>query len=167
MNLLNIINYLSSNGGECRMLIRLCRLPLSLLFFVMKREKTIWFDTPGDFFPSLLVKENYSLHSLREKSIIPNKSQSCCPPSFFFFPQLCPAGPEATLILCHMLCCASLSGVTLAVRRADSCCYLSRCRQNVMERCCCCCCCCRNCLILSHQLLRIIRHIYQPPGPLY
>lgn len=66
------------------MLIRLCRLSLSLSFFVMKREKTIWFDTLGDFSPSLLVKENYSLHSLREKSIIPNKSQSCCPPSFFF-----------------------------------------------------------------------------------
>lgn len=33
---------------------------------------------PGELFP-LLVKENYSLHSLREKSIIPNKSQSCCP----------------------------------------------------------------------------------------
>lgn len=52
-------------------------------FFVMKREKTIWFDTLGKFSPlSSLAKENYSLHALRGKSIIPNKSQSCCP--FFF-----------------------------------------------------------------------------------
>lgn len=59
------------------MLIRLCR----RFFFLMKREKTIWFNTLGDFFflPPLLVKENYSLHPLREKSIIPNKSLSCCP----------------------------------------------------------------------------------------
>lgn len=100
MNLLNIINYLGSNGRECRRLIRLCRLFFfSFLFFVM-REKTIWFDTPGEFSPlSGSAKENYSLHSLREKSIIPNKSQSCCP---FFW--RCGAGPSAMSILCHLLC---------------------------------------------------------------
>lgn len=66
----------------------------------MKREKTIWFDTLGEFSPlSGLAKENYSLHSLREKSIIPNKSQSCCP----FF-RRCGAGPSAMSILCHILC---------------------------------------------------------------
>lgn len=104
----------------------------------MKREKTIWFDTPGDFF-SLLVKENYSLHSLREKSIIPNKSQSCCP--------LFSAVPSGTLgdvdfmsyaLLCFFFkaCLAGPAGggVTLAawMCAADSRCYLSRCGENVM-----------------------------------
>lgn len=46
----------------------------------MKREETIWFNTLGGVFFSLhLVKQNYSLHPLREESIIPNKSPSCCP----------------------------------------------------------------------------------------
>lgn len=77
VNLLNIINYLSFSGRECKMLIRLCGL-LFFFFFGNEERKDDLVRYPGEFFP-LLVKENYSLHSLREKSIIPNKSQSCCP----------------------------------------------------------------------------------------
>lgn len=70
----------------------------------MKREKTIWFDTLGKFSPlSGFAKENYSLHALKEKSIIPNKSQSCCPFFFFFFFRRCGAAPSAMSILCHIL----------------------------------------------------------------
>lgn len=57
------------------MLIRLCR----LFFFCNEERKDDLVRYPGGLFFSLVVKENYSLHSLREKSIIPNKSQSCCP----------------------------------------------------------------------------------------
>lgn len=80
---------------------------LQTFFFLMKREKTIWFNTPGEFFSVSPGKRELFIASSKEKSIIPKNSLSCCPFLFFFFFWSSREGPQAKSIsLCHMLCFA-------------------------------------------------------------
>lgn len=73
-------------------------------FFSNEERKDDLVQYPwGVFFPPLLVKENYSLHPLREKSITPNKSPGCCPFSVVLNRTLANVDFMSYALLCFFL----------------------------------------------------------------